>query len=795
MPWAVDPSTPAEQAQGGFLSRWMGNRPAPMAAPGAMPGSPLGAGYVIDPYQADAERRRKVAEAQQKQAYFDSVAAMSPASQTTQAPPQLPGFGPMDSMGPDEGVPGAMPQNLPLLAQPEPAAAPAQTTPQPRTDPAAFALLDSRDLPPPAALPGMGTDPSVFAGLDAAQSPYAGQAPAPANTPFSTPERLTAPTDPQRSRQGTLTKEQLDAQWALMVPGESGGRVDAVNGTSKAAGLTQFIPSTLNAFLASPAGQGQTRESYMKDPAVQRMAFDWLTQGNAKVIEATTGKAPDAAALAAAHALGAGGASSLMLAPNANAFEAYNARNKGARADVVFGPSNRAWGVTPTDTSAQALQKIGSYYQNAAAKGGAVAASPAASAQAQATPLSNPAAPVASEGAQKAPDPFAGGPTLPTELPGRGPGDMGADLPAGYQPVTASDRMMALAGGILSGSSLTDGFGKGIQAQQKLQFDGQDRLVRAREQQANTALLRERLGLVNAQTIGAQQAPTLALQRVQQADRRIDGTLAQGDRRLDITEQGMQLRAEQSRLAMEGRQQAIQLRERSVANAEENSRHIRSGMKGLTEGTVKDSLKIAEGLTTDVTGAATDLTVIANLRELIGKEGITGNNVKQEIQRFAADRLGINLGVTPEGYSLAEKEMATFNNNAALGVGKGIVARLTQGELFMFQKGFLNMGTQPEAALAMLDNYEKASKRRLDIGQRWTEEMRSDPTKAQQIMAGPGGLRGWYEERIGEQLASRRIDSNPNTHTPSQYTRTDGGGWQNVAPVGGAPAVRFRINQ
>ncbi|HEX4571249.1 MAG TPA: transglycosylase SLT domain-containing protein, partial [Dongiaceae bacterium] len=126
---------------------------------------------------------------------------------------------------------------------------------------------------------------------------------------------------------------------------ESGGDPNAVNPTSGAAGLFQFMPATASYYgLTDPTNQDQAYA------AVQR-----LTADNASVLSRGFGRNPTDAELYLAHQQGAGGAMKLLSNPNAKAVDLVGRAavlSNGGTADMTASDFTSMWksrfGMSPT---------------------------------------------------------------------------------------------------------------------------------------------------------------------------------------------------------------------------------------------------------------------------------------------------------------------------------------------------------------------------------------------------------------------------------------------------------------
>lgn len=717
-------------------------QPFAMGGPGGMMNGDL------NPYFASVDQQQAAIRARQQAALMaQQQQAQGPASQTTaqQAPPQqLPYSGPGD-LG-DFSPPPAPPP------APEAAPQPRQETqynglemaPSSVTDPIG-AIRDRYTLAappkPPAQLPYSGpSDPGAFSALDYME-----------------------PRGDQR-KSGRLTQEQLDAQYALTAPGESGGNPNAVNKITGAAGTTQFTPSTLKSFLDSPDGKGLTREDYLKSPDVQRKAFDWLTQQNASSINASTGTDATPASLIAAHTLGAGGAASLMGKPGENALEAYGKDHGGlGAATTALITNNPGWGIAAGDNSATALTKIGNYYTTRAAQQGTPPASSVAGNGTPAAPSVSPmVTPVAS---QADPQAQGGDPKgLPPSLPGSGPGNYppqpeDPNTTGAYQPLTFADRMMKAGGAIAQGRTLADGIGAGMQSY--VDSGQQDQLNRFRisQEAANTQLLKQRLGLVDAQT-GA----TLAKP-------------GQVDRGLDIKQQTAEAQAAIGKARLQVQQDRVQL-------GQDNLAAVQNGSKAYGQQVGKDNEATQVAINNDTSGAGEDLQNIADLRKIVTENpNVVGGTAQAQVARFFASKFGLDFGVDPTANSIADKLTAASQNAGALAGAKGIGGRITQQELKQFSAGVANTNTQPEAYKALLDTYQGIAQRRLDISQHLAE-LRKDPEAFQKALSpANGGLSSWRQQQIDGQLQGRGITTS-GAATP-QYQPNAAGKWQHTDPGSG----------
>lgn len=428
-----------------------------------------------------------------------------------------------------------------------------------------------------------------------------------------------------------------------------------------------------------------------------------------------------------------------------------------------------------------------------------------AGAQAAATPRSPGSAPMAAPGgAQGSPSAPPGGPPpgsppqapeqqIPTGIPGMG-------LNMGYQPATPSEKLMALAAGQASGPTASIGAARGIDAMNQLTAQDRENVFKGQQQQAQTAALLARIPLLGAQASAAAQAPGIKIAQLGINQQKADQAGDLGQQNVDAKTQALQLHAQQLAASQSLAQQRLAIQQQRTDTYTNNAEQLNTGMRALGQKTAAESAKAVQGLTTDYAASGEALQKISDLQNLIGQEGITGSTFKEQFQRFAANSLGLDVGVTPSGFSITNKAMSDFNSGQALAAGKGFGGRITQNEFKTLQQGVLSLGTDPQAAQAILGTYQAAAQRRMQIAENWQKMAQSDPQAANSIMTNTaaGGLNGWYQSQLGGQFADRGISSDPNSQTPSQYAspaQSGSDGWTHVAPMapGGAP-IRYRIN-
>lgn len=714
-------SLQSPSAAGGFLAPFNGALYSPM-------------NQIIDPRTG-----KPIVQGSPVPAGLPPQATQGPASQTTAGPPvQLDGFGPSIPDMP-MGVGG---QDMPAGGTGAPVPGSGGFT--------APSGLDNPGVGGPAPGP-MGTGPMDYVGSSGLPAAAQGLGPAaPKPAPVATPPD-SAGQRGDTTMNGTpaatgLDQSRLDGLWTKITGGESGGSSDpthAKNPNSSAYGKAQFIDSTRDAFLASPDAKaaGYTVDDFKNKPEVQRAAFDWNTKTNNLALSqfAQGGVVPDGA-LEAAHALGAGGVLALMHKPDANALQAYS-EGTGGDAMKNLITNNRPWNITKDDTAAQALHKIAGYYDSKG-KPAASAAGP------QAAPSGDPGAPPSAPAAPAAASPIA--PTTPNAPPGP------PDALAGYSPVQPSDKLLAAASGILQGgpgmAGLTRGLGLGIDKAQQLGITDQNNRYKIMNEAANTQLLKQRLGLVQAQTDAV--APGVAIKQ-QLADARTAGAGA------------AQQNADTHTAALDVQKGRLEL-------ANQNLQATLTGSKAFGGAVGKDSEKTANQMYTDTSAAAADLQQIGDLRQVIGDNpNAVGGNYQAKVARFLADKFGLDVGVNPDANSVAKKLVANFANQNALGSGKGIGGRITQQEFGQFKDASVNLETRPEAWKAMLDTYEAAAQRRLLIANEFSD-LRKDPNAFQSTLNAPGGLGGWYQDKLRGQNTARGIA--PQGPAASQYETPPGGG-------------------
>lgn len=111
-----------------------------------------------------------------------------------------------------------------------------------------------------------------------------------------------------------------DSYLTSVAKSESGGNPGAVNPTTHATGLFQFLPSTWQSVTQQHPELGLTPQG-ITDPGQQQKAMQAFTLDNAKQLQAS-GIQPTPGSLYAAHFLGAEGASKVLSAPDNVAFAA-----------------------------------------------------------------------------------------------------------------------------------------------------------------------------------------------------------------------------------------------------------------------------------------------------------------------------------------------------------------------------------------------------------------------------------------------------------------------------------------
>lgn len=155
------------------------------------------------------------------------------------------------------------------------------------------------------------------AGLYSNSGPYQQQPPQPlaALDPNAVPA-----SNPQNPPTVGDRASQLSAYTGSVAARESSGNPNAVNPTSGATGLYQFLPSTWQDLMQRHPELGLTPEG-IKDPAQQQKAFPVFTAENAKTL-AASGVQPNPTSLYAAHLLGGGGASKVLSQPDATPLSA-----------------------------------------------------------------------------------------------------------------------------------------------------------------------------------------------------------------------------------------------------------------------------------------------------------------------------------------------------------------------------------------------------------------------------------------------------------------------------------------
>lgn len=125
--------------------------------------------------------------------------------------------------------------------------------------------------------------------------------------------------DVARAKLDTSLTDPRAGYFAAIRAAESGGNDSAKNPNSSATGRYQFTESTWNRMVASYPGAGLTADG-RTDPAQQERAIRLFTAENERVL-ANAGHAATNGNLYAAHFLGAGGATTVLGAPDGAALE------------------------------------------------------------------------------------------------------------------------------------------------------------------------------------------------------------------------------------------------------------------------------------------------------------------------------------------------------------------------------------------------------------------------------------------------------------------------------------------
>jgi hypothetical protein len=510
--------------------------------------------------------------------------------------------------------------------------------------------------------------------------------------------------------------------------GESGGNPNARNGISGASGLYQFTPGTFADFLNSGGSKLGFTQKDINSRAAQEAAMTWHTDQSANAVAAITGQSANYDQLAFGHMFGTGALTGALQADPSTPL------SKVISAQAI---KNNPTVVNSNMTVGQALQAVGNYYKSRGQ--GSVPSTDTGDGSAPTTVDANystNAAPAAPDTAQQATpqqiDPYAGLSAADQEL-----------LKRATRPADANDTLLAIGSGLAGAPTFAAGVSqaaKNLLEQQQL-----DRT------NATGALgLEERI----------KQAQALAAYRnalINNAGRRLD----QGDTRLGINQQGNDIR-----------QQNTDLR-RADTEAE------LSGALPEQKAMITAAQKGADDLNADATSALKRNQEIADIRAVIAKDP-TGNDAMTRVQQWAANNLGINIGISPTGYQLADKDISALTTDSIKQASGGRIARMPLGEFNSVKQGLLSMKTNPQAANILLDGLERWNNRVISTASDYQNAVAANGGRTLPVIKPYGGFSGYVNNHMRALDAAQSGQGQPSTSVPPTVQQAPGGGWQST---------------
>lgn len=347
----------------------------------------------------------------------------------------------------------------------------------------------------------------------------------------------------------------------------------------------------------------------------------------------------------------------------------------------------------------------------------------------------------------------------------------------------ASQQLLSLASGLLSGPTFGQGLGKGLQA-----MSAQDAQYRNIAMQAAQA--RATAGYRSGMLGNAQQRIGVSQQKADQSD--LVPQVVMGPNGVPmVTMVSKTATAAGGPVALPGQTAAQTTAAAATQNADSRATQAQTGQQRLDadiNGPLSPEAKVAAttnakdltAFSTQEASARENVRTIADLQAILDKEGpngLAGPDVQSKVKRYFANSLGIDVGgVSPSGVSLATKDLAALRNGQLLGQTKGSVPR-SNAELQALQAGMGSLDQNPAALGAILQRDLAANQRLVRAGEAWRQMSPADQKAA---LAQNNGLFSMWRDRYAAD--QENVPGQEGATPPARVSPGPGGtGWQHTS--------------
>lgn len=630
------------------------------------------------------------------------------------------------------------------------------------SDPGGRNMAEGLGIPytPPQASYRGPSDPGMFSQMDARGNP---PAPAPESPPPTLAQPVPPPSDPRANPSAPPAfdpapqapapspVDQARATSAAGIPAPSPMRQDSfadhnLNDTiaqrESGAGWNSgnvnkysFMPSSWAEFIKSPSNTGSYTAADLKNPQAQEAAMGWHSQRTRDAVMKATGQPATNEQIAQGHLLGPAMLTAALQDPGGDAFSTYARLTSEGQAVSAF--TNNGGILKKGMTNGEVLGSVSKFYQS-----GDTGSSSGSGPGPSTAPPDGPQGPARTP-QQEAID------RAQASAMAFDPSQIGA----GMAPInTLQNRLFAGASAMGSGANIGESFGNYGKAMIDLQnTDNSNVMAKAKAISDATNVQTGRLTGIATALTGQQKADT-------------------GDKRL-VVQQDIATQRMSTQLAI-AHERTDMMDKRLAQNDPAAVAAVKSSAKSLDE------------LNGNVETADKTLRDVADLRDLISKSpGTIGPDALSRFQRTVANTLGLDIGVSPDAASFGQKLVTALNTDTIRANSKGLVNRLTQGEFNMISKSGLNMGTNPGAAMAIMDTMEAAARRQIAQKSLWDSQA---PEAQRAIVRNPnGGFRNWLASHQLEEAASRGVTGDPSgAQTPPGVTQGSDGKVHYALPNG-----------
>lgn len=324
-----------------------------------------------------------------------------------------------------------------------------------------------------------------------------------------------------------------------------------------------------------------------------------------------------------------------------------------------------------------------------------------------------------------------------------------------------AEQLQAIASGLLSGPTFAQGLGKGIGNLAQLSASDRGNALKAQQTMAQIAMdgvksekayAPHPIGTPILGSDGKTMVQRMATYTGGTYDVPVNGMTTQqqqannGTARVGIAQQNADSGSARVGIAQQNadRQQAM-----FGYKAGEGSPYVQHS---LTQ-----AMKDGDAYSATAVDAGNTRQDIANIRSVIAAEpNVMGRDVQDRIGKFLTANLGIPVnGITPSGLDLASKNVNDLRTQMIASRMGGKIGRQAMGEFNQIAEGALNMGTNKDAAMALMDKVDHLAQLKQGAAGQW-ESM--DPEVRKQTAIKYGGFNGfldnYWQNALGQKDAS-----------------------------------------